>query len=70
MGTTSTTRLSRSTHWSASGRSTGGSSPLSFSQRFSGRLEDGGDTIRGRWDTSRDGSRWEHDFNLMYRRVG
>lgn len=43
--------------------------PLSFSQRFTGKLEDGGDTIRGRWETSRDGSSWEHDFHLIYRRV-
>ena len=29
---------------------------------------DGG-TISGRWETSQDGSTWEHDFDLTYRKV-
>ena len=45
-------------------------SPLDFSQRFTGTFIDGGDTIEGEWETSRDGSvSWEHDFYLTYRRV-
>lgn len=36
-------------------------------QRFSGRFEDSGDTIRGTWEWKRDG-RWEKDFDLVYRR--
>ena len=36
-------------------------------QRFLGRFEDGGDTIRGTWEWKRD-SRWEKDFDLVYRR--
>jgi hypothetical protein len=44
-------------------------SPLDFSQRFTGTFSDGGDTIRGVWEKSSDGSTWEHDFNLTYRRV-
>jgi hypothetical protein len=44
-------------------------SPLDFSQRFTGTFSDDGDTIRGRWEKSFDGSHWEHDFDLTYRRV-
>jgi hypothetical protein len=44
-------------------------SPLSFSQRFTGTFGDDGDTIRGPWETSNDGSTWEHDFDLTYTRV-
>ena len=44
-------------------------SPLDFSQRFTGTFGDNGDTIRGAWETSGDGSRWEKDFDLTYRRV-
>lgn len=44
-------------------------SPLNFSQRFSGRLTDDGETIRGTWETSDDGSHWKLDFDLTYRRV-
>ncbi len=45
-------------------------SPLAFHQRFTGRFEDGGRTIAGAWETSRDGSVWEHDFELIHRRSG
>ncbi len=44
-------------------------SPLDFSQRFRGTLHDNGDTIRGAWETSDDGSHWKLDFDLTYRRA-
>ena len=43
-------------------------SPLSFSQRFTARFSDDGDTIAGRWEMSHDGSSWELDFELTYTR--
>src|SRR4051812_45572296 len=44
-------------------------SPLDFAQRFSATFDDDGHTINGRWELSEDGSRWEHDFELRYRRL-
>lgn len=44
-------------------------SPLSFSQRYTGVLRDGGNTIEGRWEKSDDGRHWEKDFDLSYVRV-
>lgn len=44
-------------------------SPLDFAQRFTGTLSGDGRTIRGRWEISPDGSTWEHDFDLVYRRA-
>jgi hypothetical protein len=44
-------------------------SPLAFSQRFTGVFGDGGNSITGQWETSGDGSNWEHDFDLTYSRV-
>ena len=44
-------------------------SPLDFSQRFTGTFSDDGRTIQGRWEICHDGSTWEHDFDLVYRRV-
>ena len=44
-------------------------SPLDFSQRFTGTFSDDGKTIAGRWESSSDGSSWEHDFDLTYTRV-
>jgi hypothetical protein len=44
--------------------------PLAFSQRFTGTFADDGGTILGRWETSPDGSHWEHDFDLTYTRIG
>ena len=41
-------------------------SPLDFSQRYTGTFSDDGRTIRGSWESSSDGSRWEHDFELIY----
>jgi hypothetical protein len=43
--------------------------PLDFWQRFTGELSPDGSTITGRWETSQDGSTWEHDFDLIYRKV-
>jgi hypothetical protein len=43
--------------------------PLEFWQRFTGELSADGGTISGRWETSADGSTWEHDFDLTYRKV-
>lgn len=52
-------------------RTTPDFSPLDFSQRFTGRLSDDGNTIEGSWESSPDdGASWEHDFGLTYRRVG
>jgi len=36
--------------------------PLDFSRRFTGEFSADGNTIRGRWKNSNDGSSWEHDF--------
>ncbi len=44
-------------------------SPLDFLQRFKGTFSDDGSTIRGRWESSWDGSSWEHDFDLTYTKV-
>ncbi len=44
-------------------------SPLDFSQRFTGAFSDDGNAIDGRWETSRDGRSWEHDFDLTYTTV-
>ena len=45
-------------------------SPLDFSQRYTGRFSDDGRTIEGSWEIAHDGSTWEHDFDLTYRKVG
>jgi len=39
-----------------------------FSQRFTGTLADGGDTIVGRWHLCRDGRHWDDDLEITYRR--
>jgi hypothetical protein len=39
-----------------------------FSQRFTGTFGDGGDTITGRGRYSQDGSTWNEDLALTYRR--
>lgn len=44
-------------------------SPLDFRQRFTGVLSEDKDTIAGTWEKAFDGSGWEHDFTLTYRRV-
>jgi hypothetical protein len=43
--------------------------PLDFWQRFTGEFSADGRTITGRWETSQDGSTWEQDFDLTYRKV-
>jgi hypothetical protein len=40
-----------------------------FSQRFTARFEDDGDTIVGRWEKAQDGASYELDFDLIYRRA-
>jgi hypothetical protein len=45
-------------------------SPLDFAQRFTGTIGDDGRTIRATWEICHDGSTWEHDFDLVYTRVG
>lgn len=44
-------------------------SPLEFRQRFIGWFSGDGQTIDGAWETSTDGSVWERDFGLTYRRI-
>ena len=51
-------------------RTTADFSPLNFSQRFTGTFSEDGRTIQGRWEISHDGSTWEHDFDIVYTRVG
>jgi hypothetical protein len=40
-----------------------------FSQRFTGRFEDGGRRIAGRWERADDGVNYTTDFDLTYVRV-
>ena len=40
-----------------------------FSQRFTGRIGDGGDTIAGQWQLSKDGFHWADDLEITFRRV-
>lgn len=42
---------------------------LSFQQRFVATVVEGGAVIRGAWEKSNDGTTWEHDFALTYRRA-
>ena len=44
--------------------------PLDFRQRFTGTFSEDGNTISGAWEKSSNGSDWERDFALTYRRVG
>ena len=39
-----------------------------FSQRYTGTFSDDGDTITGLWQFSSDGSSWEPDLEITYRR--
>jgi hypothetical protein len=43
-------------------------SPLDFRQRYTGTVSDDGQTIAGSWEICHDGSTWEHDFDLSYRK--
>jgi hypothetical protein len=40
-----------------------------FAQRFTGRFEDGGRRIAGRWEKAEDGVNYTTDFDLIYVRV-
>ena len=40
-----------------------------FSQRFHGTFNEDGKVITARWENSSDGSNWDHDFDLTYRKV-
>ena len=40
-----------------------------FWQRFSATFAKDGTTIRGTWESSPDGTSWEHDFDLVYTKV-
>ncbi len=40
-----------------------------FHQRFIGAFRDDGSTIQGRWESSPDGTAWEPDFDMTYRKV-
>lgn len=40
-----------------------------FSQRFTGRFSEDGDAIAGLWELSRDGSSWDDDLEINYRRL-
>ena len=40
-----------------------------FHQRFIGDFSDDGRTIDGRWESSPDGTTWELDFPITYRKV-
>jgi hypothetical protein len=42
---------------------------LEFSQRFTGTFSGDGRRIDGRWESSTDGSNWEHDFDLSYTKL-
>lgn len=39
-----------------------------FSQRFTGTFDDGGETIVGSWQLSRDDIHWDDDVQITYRR--
>ncbi len=41
-----------------------------FSQRFTGTIVEGGNTIIGQWELSTDDSSWVNDLELTYTRVG
>lgn len=44
--------------------------PLDFRQRFTGTFSNDGNVISGAWEKDVGGCGWEHDFALIYRRVG
>src|SRR5918995_1160209 len=41
-----------------------------FAQRFTATFSDDGATITGRWEKADDGSTWETDFDMTYRKIG
>ena len=40
-----------------------------FSQRFTGKISEDGNTIAGRWELADDAGNFTTDFELIYRRV-
>jgi hypothetical protein len=44
--------------------------PLEFAQRYTGTISADSRRIDGRWETARDGSAWELDFQLNYAKAG
>jgi hypothetical protein len=40
-----------------------------FSQRFTARISDDGNTITGHWESAEDSTHYTTDFDLIYRRV-
>ncbi|WP_205857498.1 DUF1579 family protein, partial [Phytoactinopolyspora endophytica] len=44
--------------------------PLDFRQRFTGTFSDDASVINGAWEIGPEGGDWEHDFDLIYRRMG
>jgi hypothetical protein len=50
-------------------RDTADLSPLDFAQRFVGTLSSGGETIDGQHQICRDGTTWEDDLQITYRRT-
>ncbi len=44
-------------------------SALDFSQRYTGKFTDDGQTIEGAWEIAHDRTTWEHDFDLTYRKL-
>jgi hypothetical protein len=43
--------------------------PLPFAQRYIATFDDHDATIHGTWEKSDDGSHWQKDFDLTYRRI-
>jgi hypothetical protein len=41
-----------------------------FWQRYAGVFAADGKTIEGAWESSADGSEWQHDFRLTYTKIG
>lgn len=37
-----------------------------FSQRFTATLSDSGTDINGSWERSSDGTKWDHDFDMVF----
>jgi hypothetical protein len=40
-----------------------------FHQPYGSELSDDGNSIDGAWESSPDGQHWQHDFDLLYRRL-
>jgi hypothetical protein len=44
-------------------------SPLDFRQRYTGEISDDGRSITGAWEICHDGTTWQRDFDLSYRKL-